>query len=163
MLELVVIYYPVLFLAMRFLVAIVESKSILLMIWMVLFVSRIFIVSFWVYRTIPTIFFVVFIKSSFFKPCTFYSQIISPWYSSRLFLFIFIELLFYVHIYTNLGSTSNIKPAFPASAPDITFTLCPFLNLFAKCSRGYSRCCPNKALFLHLIMATLSLISTMLP
>ena len=108
-------------------------------------------------------FFVVLIKSSFFSPWTFSSQITSPLYSSRLFLLIVIELLFYVQISTSLGYTSKIKPAFPASAPEITFTLCPFLNRFAKCSRGSSKSSPNKPLFLHFIIATLSLISTIFP
>ena len=163
MLEFDVISSPVLFFAIRGLELMIESKSILLIIWIVLLVSRTFMVSFCVSSTIPTMFFVVFIKSSFLRLWTFYSQIISPLYNSRLFLLIVMELPFYVKIWTSFGSTSKIKPAFPESAPEITFTLCPFLNLLAKCSRGSSRSSPSKALFLHFMMATLSFISTMFP
>ncbi len=28
-------------------------------------------------------------------------------------------------------------PTLPIYVPDVTFTLCPFLNLFVKCSKGY--------------------------
>lgn len=159
-----VIYSPsLLFLAVKFLVLRTESKSILLMIWMVLLTSKILILSFLVSITIPTVPFDVLIRLSFLRPCTFSSQMTSPWWSSRFFLWIFMELPLSVQIYTIFGYTLKIMPVFPKSAPDITFTLWFSLNLLAKCYRGSSKISPFISLFEHFITPIFSLISKIIP
>lgn len=108
------------------------SKSKLLIICIVLFISKIFILSFVVDKTIPIIFLEVLIRSSFFKLCTFCSLIISPKLISRLFLLILIVFSLSVHISAYFPYNFKIMPVFPLSVPDVTLTLYPYLNLLDK-------------------------------
>lgn len=138
-----------LFLVNNKLELILLSKSRLLIICIVLFMSKIFMLSFVVDNTIPITFFDVFIKSSFFKWWTFYWLIISPMYLYKLFLLIFIVFSLSVQISAYFPSSFKMIPVFPLSAPELTFTLSPSLNLFAKWSNGYSNIEPSIPLVRH--------------
>lgn len=143
---------PILFLATKWLILLnFWSKSKLLTIYIALFVFRILILSFVVSTTTPTWLWFVFMRSSFFKPWTFYAVIVlfKLTYKFRLLTLIEFELL--VQIYTNLGSSFNIIPVFPLSKPDVTLTRCPYLNLFAKFYKGSYNITPFIYLFLHWI------------
>lgn len=148
---------PDLFLVAKTLELIFEPKSRLLITWIVLFVSNIFMLSFRVAKTTPTWFFEVEIKSSFLRPCTFSSQITYPLCSYRLFLFIFIVFSLSVQISANLSSIFRMIPVLPLFVPDITFTLCPYLNLFDILSSKNYTICPWFYLLLILTNALLSL------
>lgn len=150
-----VISSPERFLATTFLVLILESKSMLFIIWIELFVSRILMLSFVVSITMPIWFLEVLIRSSFFKLWTFYSQMISCLATYKFFLFTFTWLLFSVQMTTSFSRTSRTVPVLPVSAPEITLTFCPFLNLFMIFSKGSSIFSFLSSLSLQIIIARL--------
>lgn len=163
MIELFLICSLFLFLISNKLELILLSKSKLLMIWIVLFMSKILMLSFVVDNTIPTMFLDVFMRSSFFKWWTFYWLIISPTYLSKLFLFIFIVFSLSVQMSAYFPSSFNMIPVFPLSAPELTFTLSPYLNLFAKWSKGSSNNVPYIPLVRHLITMVFYFTSSTVP
>lgn len=126
------------FLATIFLVFNFESKSILLMIWIELLVSKILMLSLVVSITIPIWFFEVLMRSSFLRLWTFYSQIISCLATSKFFLLTRTWLLLSVHITISFYKIYNTVPVLPISTPEITFTLWLILNLFIILSKGSS-------------------------